>query len=277
MRGNTVTLPLIAGRVTKSPGLYQWDYGQVLKLKGVELPRVYEVHFANAEHGEMVTVIGDANGVEIPDALLQTGANVHVWLFLHDDVTDGETEYHGIIPVTRRAQPEYLEPTPEQEDAITQAIAQLNKAVEDTGDSAAAAAESQRQAAASQRAAADSETAAAESKRQAAGSASAAADSASAAAESKRQAAESEADAAESALKAEGWAVGTQNGTAVQAGQLYFHDNSKFYADRAEQAAKTAGYMDIYIDENGDLIYVRTSAVDVDFALENGDLIMEVT
>ena len=47
-------------------------------------------------------------------------------------------------------------------------------------------------------------------------------------------------------------------------------------ADRAEQAAATAGYMEIDVDETGHLVYRRTDAVDVDFALSAaGHLIME--
>ena len=45
-------------------------------------------------------------------------------------------------------------------------------------------------------------------------------------------------------------------------------------ADRAEQAANNAGYLDVKIVD-GRLIYTRTDAVDVDFALNNGRLIME--
>ena len=45
-------------------------------------------------------------------------------------------------------------------------------------------------------------------------------------------------------------------------------------ADRAEQAANNAGYLDVKI-VGGRLIYTRTDAVDVDFALNNGRLIME--
>ena len=49
------------------------------------------------------------------------------------------------------------------------------------------------------------------------------------------------------------------------------------YAERAEQAATTAGYLDVEIDENGHLIYTRTDQVDVDFALDSaGHLLMEV-
>lgn len=46
-------------------------------------------------------------------------------------------------------------------------------------------------------------------------------------------------------------------------------------ADRAEQAAATAGYMFFSIDENGHLIYQRTSNTQVDFYLEDGHLYVE--
>ena len=47
-------------------------------------------------------------------------------------------------------------------------------------------------------------------------------------------------------------------------------------ADRAEQAASTAGYMYVEIID-GRLIYSRTDNVDVDFELEDGRLVMEVS
>lgn len=44
-------------------------------------------------------------------------------------------------------------------------------------------------------------------------------------------------------------------------------------ADRAEQAATTAGYMAFHIDDSGHLVYQRTDNVDIDFELEDGRLI----
>ena len=46
-------------------------------------------------------------------------------------------------------------------------------------------------------------------------------------------------------------------------------------ADRAEQAASEAGYMFFYVDENGHLIYERTTNTEVDFYLSNGNLYVE--
>lgn len=46
-------------------------------------------------------------------------------------------------------------------------------------------------------------------------------------------------------------------------------------AERAEQAAATAGFIDVAIID-GCLVYMRSDVVGVDFELSDGDLIMEV-
>ena len=123
------------GRTTTTPHLWQYDYGQLLKIEGLELPVAYEVHFSNEEIiGTSKTSIGDENGVIIPDEYLLSGKHIHAWIFLHDEETDGETEYKILIPVKKRAKPTDIEPTPVQHDVITQAIAALNSAVEQTGE-----------------------------------------------------------------------------------------------------------------------------------------------
>lgn len=54
-------------------------------------------------------------------------------------------------------------------------------------------------------------------------------------------------------------------------------DEAEEWADKAEQSAEDAGYMEFHIDNNGHLIFERTSNVDqVDFELVNGHLILEV-
>lgn len=131
MRGNTAIMRLKKEGIARSGELFQYDYGQRLIFEGVELPVAYEVHFSNKEHGESKTSIGDSTGVDIPDEYLLTGENIHVWLFLHDGEDDGETEYHGIISVHKRAKPKNAEPTPVQQDVITQTIAALDDAVEE--------------------------------------------------------------------------------------------------------------------------------------------------
>lgn len=133
MRGRIIELEVIdkRGKAAKTIPLYQYDYGQKLLIKGVELPEYYEVHFSNQQYGDAVTVLGDSTGVLIPDSLVATGETIYVWLFLHDTSYDGETEYMGAIPVIKRAQPTDITPTPEEQSIITEVIAALNNMEDD--------------------------------------------------------------------------------------------------------------------------------------------------
>ena len=117
--------------VTRTGAVYQYDYGQILQFSGLDLPSAYEVHFSNQESiGTSKTSIGNEDGVVIPDEYLLSGEKVYAWIFLHEGLDDGETEYKITIPVNKRARPTDIEPTPVQQDVITQTIAELNSAVE---------------------------------------------------------------------------------------------------------------------------------------------------
>lgn len=248
---NIIAASFGGATVCRTSPAYQYDYGQLLTFPDLELPTAFECHFSNTERGTSVTQIGANNVVTIPDTMFQTGAYIYAWVFLHTGEDDGETEYMAVIPILKRAQPTDDVPTPVEQSAITQAIAALNAAVEQTGEDVVDAAASAAAALASEQAAAASEVNAAASESAASSNAAAAATSASAAAQSERNAAASEANAA------------------LSASEAYTS------AERAEQAATTAGYLDVEI-VNGRLIYTRTDAVDVDFELENGRLLMEV-
>lgn len=128
---NVVTAVFGASKVTRTRALYQWDYGQVLQFDGIELPSAYTVHFSNVGiGGEAKTMVGNADGVDIPDEYLTTGQTVYAWVYLHTGADDGETVYAVIIPVTQRPKPIDEPPTPAQQGAIDQAIAALNAGVE---------------------------------------------------------------------------------------------------------------------------------------------------
>ena len=115
--------------VTRTTPLWQYDYGQILEITGVELPEAYEVHFANEPHGSATTMIGGADGVLVPDIYLTTGRPIYAWIYLHTGDADGETEYTIVIPVERRASISDAPPTPVQQSVIEQAINALNTAV----------------------------------------------------------------------------------------------------------------------------------------------------
>ena len=93
--------------------------------------------------------------------------------------------------------------------------------------------------------------------------------SATSATESATSAAESEATATAKAEQA-AQSASDAAGSAIAAAQSAADADTS--ADRAEQAAANSGYMYFHIDSSGDLIYHRTSNVDVTFYLADGDL-----
>lgn len=119
----------ISQRLCFTSALYQWDYGQILLPTGVELPSAYEVHFAVPNTDTTMTVIGNADGVAIPDELLQSAGQIVAYIYLHSGEDDGETEYKINIPVKARPQPSDYEPTPVQQDVITQTIGAVQSAM----------------------------------------------------------------------------------------------------------------------------------------------------
>lgn len=264
MRGNTISVELVYGKMNRTGHMYQFDYGQILKFTGVELPFAYEVHFSNEEHGDSITSIGDSNGVVIPDQFFLSGEDIYFWIYLHDDENDGETEYSGVIPIVERTKPTNYEPTPVQQDTITQAIAALDAAVEQTGldviatnDAKEAAQEAQRLAEEAQGKAEDAQGYAEDAQE---------------AAETAKEAAE---EAQRKAETAQGFAEAAKDEATRQAGIAKDEaDRAEDEADRAEQAAAQAGYMFFEIVD-GDLIYHRTPNVQVRFYLDDGDMYVE--
>lgn len=120
-KGNTTAL---------SSPLFQYDYGQIIKIEGLDLPDAYEVHFDNVIDGEeAIPQIGDADGVVVPDVLLLEPDTIYAWIFLHEGEDDGETKYVITIPVKARSKATQVIPDPVEQDVITQTIAALNTAV----------------------------------------------------------------------------------------------------------------------------------------------------
>lgn len=141
---STITATFTCGTFTAtSDEVYQWDYGQVLLISGLELPDSVEVHFTDKLDGTTTTQIGvTENGITrvfVPDIYLTSGRDVYAYLFLHVGTDDGETVYHIRIPVKSRPQPTGATPTPPQRDEISQAIAAANAAAAKAANAAAAA------------------------------------------------------------------------------------------------------------------------------------------
>jgi hypothetical protein len=238
------------GRYTTTAPIMKEDYGIILKIENLELPASYEVDFSNSRKGgDSVTVIGDEDGVLIPTQFIRDGKDVFAFLYwVGPDY--GRTVYTFCIPNRIRPDRTNEQPEPEQQSVIDQTIAALNTAVARTAQDVI-------DADASAQSAAESADLSGLSARSAGEYASQASASATSAAQSAQQASASAGAASAAATSA-----------SASAASAYTD------AERAEQAASTAGYLDVEIVD-GRLIYTRTDAVDVDFALDNGRLIME--
>lgn len=95
-------------------GIWQWDYGQVLRIQGLTLPSAVEIDFSLTETGGKSTPrIGitkdGVTDVVIPDSMLEKDTTqtyrAYAFIYLTDDVS-GQTEYKIILHVTARPKPE---------------------------------------------------------------------------------------------------------------------------------------------------------------------------
>ena len=128
-------------------GVWQYSYGQVLRIQGLTLPPAVEVHFSlQNTGGEATPRIGvtkdGVTDVVIPDSLLENGdiaQNYEIYAFVYlRNETSGQTEYKITMHVTSRPKPEAFD-RPEDAEIFKEAIKAVN-------ESAARSAESEKQA-----------------------------------------------------------------------------------------------------------------------------------
>lgn len=121
-------------------GIWQWNYGQILRIQGGNLPKVVEVHFSLQDKGgDSITRIGTtvdgATDVPIPDSFLENGGRAQdykIYAFIYlEDGTAGNTEYKIEMSVKSRPKPE-VPGTPEEPELFRETI----KAVNDAADRA---------------------------------------------------------------------------------------------------------------------------------------------
>lgn len=136
----TKVIPVIFGRARTTTTMRrdQYDYGQELHIsEGIHLTQTFEAHFCCEGDSETVSMIGQNNVVTVPDECFTTGRTILCFIYVHDGDSDGRTLYTIRIPIARRPRPSDVEPTPVQQDVITQTIAALTAAREDIEDIAA--------------------------------------------------------------------------------------------------------------------------------------------
>lgn len=115
------------GTGTTAGGLWQWDYGQVLKISGLRIQEKHiQVHFTPVGCNEALIQIGevDSDGdiiVPIPNELLRKGEDLFAYIYAADEFS-GETTHEIRLPVKRRAKPQEYD-APDEKNALEQILA----------------------------------------------------------------------------------------------------------------------------------------------------------
>lgn len=137
---NIVTVVLDSPTFGTAPQIYQYNYGQILRIQGGNFPKAVEVHFSLREKsGESITRIGvtkdGVTEVPIPELMLENYdsiENYDFWAYIYvEDGTSGTTECKIRIPVKARSKPE-VPGTPEEPKLFRETV----KAVNDAADRA---------------------------------------------------------------------------------------------------------------------------------------------
>ena len=256
-------------RIARKSGLQQYDYGQILRVYGIELSGYLTVDFSLKDHGgESETRIGKITDgcmeVQIPNELLKNSKTtvdyymIYAYIYVTDE-TSGNTVYKVILQVKTRPKPSDIGVDPEEKKILDEAVNAVNEAA-----NRAEAAENN-----AQQNATDAKRSSSEASESAKN------------AKSDREAVEklkTEFDSkSESMLKsandakkeAESWAHGHADYPERNT------DNAMYYSEAAKQAATKNGFCHMEIDENGHLILERTENIvdSLDFRLnEKGHL-----
>ena len=148
---NNIVSVKLDSRYASTLGVWQYDYGKVLRITGPELPPAVEVQFSLAEKsGETLSRVGTTvdgvTEVKIPDELLTHSATsnyrIYAYIYLTDE-TSGSTKYEITIPVRVRSKPTSPAEDPETDpDLFRETVVAVNASAERAENAASSAMES---------------------------------------------------------------------------------------------------------------------------------------
>lgn len=123
--------------------VWKYDYGQILRIQGLNLPSAVEVHFSLQDRdGDSVTRIGvtrdNVTDVPIPDSLLENDVTqdycIYAFIYIRDKES-GETVKKISIDVKSRPKPEVFENS-EDAELFSEAITAVNESYVKAADEA---------------------------------------------------------------------------------------------------------------------------------------------
>lgn len=118
-------------------GLWQYDYGQKLLINGLDLPAVFEVHFAYKGLEKAIPQTGytkdGVSVVDIPNSALAQPKTISAYIYL-SDASHGETTNKILLYMNKRIAPEGFE-APEDIDLFHHTLAAVKEYAERTAES----------------------------------------------------------------------------------------------------------------------------------------------
>ena len=137
---NNIIQAVLDYRYVDTRSVWQYDYGQILRIQGENLPKAVEVHFSlNEVGGDSITKIGVTTDgiteVQVPDELLENGGarfkyNIYAFVYTEDGAS-GNTEYRVRIPVQVRPKPsDHVTPDNTDIDPFGDVVKAVNNAAE---------------------------------------------------------------------------------------------------------------------------------------------------
>lgn len=118
---------------TEAPGLTQWDYGQVLEIHGLDLPKAVEIHFAIYDcPDDAIIRIGNTvdkiTRAAIPEKIMEQPQDAVAYVYV-SDTKSGETVRTVYMPMIPRQKPEAFD-APEDAELFKETIETVNAAAD---------------------------------------------------------------------------------------------------------------------------------------------------
>lgn len=119
--------------------IYQYNYGQILQIHGLDLPKAVEIHFSHSMGGsDAIIRIGTTTDkiteVAVPEKFLEAYGTVTAYIYV-SDTESGQTEYKIQYQIAQRERPEAWD-SPEDGELFQEAIEAVNTSAGKAEDAA---------------------------------------------------------------------------------------------------------------------------------------------
>ena len=132
LRSNYIDVTLGNSRVLCVRGIYQYDYGLIMRLYGIPSGVTWQIHFGYQGMPESIMAltetVDDVVEVQIPDSMLLQPRDISCYVYWESEEY-GVTEYEIHLPILRRIKPMTISLSPEEAQTFSALIERANSLV----------------------------------------------------------------------------------------------------------------------------------------------------